>query len=99
MTRNYRVGYQHDVKIRIGLHTGGAALGGDNYVGLDVHRASRISSIAHGGQALAPAATRFLGEAGLPDGVHFRDLGEAQLKDIDASDSACSRELRPSRVH
>ncbi|MGI9584709.1 MAG: adenylate/guanylate cyclase domain-containing protein, partial [Acidimicrobiia bacterium] len=73
----------HDIKIRIGLHTGVAALGGDNYVGLDVHRASRIGDIAHGGQVLVSAATRFLGEAGLPDGVHFRDLGEVKLKDID----------------
>ena len=32
------------VSVRIGLHTGDGVLGGDNYVGLDVHRAARICS-------------------------------------------------------
>ena len=31
------------VRVRMGLHTGEAMLGGDNYVGLDVHRAARIA--------------------------------------------------------
>jgi predicted ATPase/class 3 adenylate cyclase len=76
----------HGVRIRIGMHTGVAALGGDNYVGLDVHRASRISASAHGGQVLVSAATRLLGETGLPSGVAFRDLGEIHLKDLDRSE-------------
>lgn len=71
------------VRVRIGVHTGVAALGGDNYVGLDVHRASRIAAAGHGGQVLVSAATRYLGEAGLPDGVTFGDLGEVRLKDLD----------------
>ena len=71
------------VRVRIGVHTGVAALGGDNYVGIDVHRASRIAAAGHGGQVLVSAATRFLGEAGLPDGVTFLDLGEFRLKDLD----------------
>ena len=41
------------VRVRIGLHTGEAVLGGDDYVGLDVHRAARIAAAAHGGQILA----------------------------------------------
>jgi predicted ATPase/class 3 adenylate cyclase len=73
----------HDVRVRIGLHTGVAARGGDNYVGMDVHRASRISEVGHGGQVLVSAATHLLGEGGLPDGVTFRDVGEFHLKDLD----------------
>lgn len=38
------------VRVRIGMHLGDAILGGDNYVGVDVHRASRIAHSAHGGQ-------------------------------------------------
>src|SRR5437016_7523258 len=34
------------VRVRMGLHTGTARLGGDNYVGLAVHQAARISSAA-----------------------------------------------------
>ncbi|MBA3235233.1 MAG: adenylate/guanylate cyclase domain-containing protein, partial [Chloroflexi bacterium] len=37
------------VRVRMGLHTGLAQLGGDNYVGLDIHRAARIAAAAHGG--------------------------------------------------
>ena len=30
-----------EIRVRMGLHTGLGRLGGDNYVGLDVHRAAR----------------------------------------------------------
>jgi predicted ATPase/class 3 adenylate cyclase len=71
------------VRVRIGVHTGVAALGGDDYVGLDVHRTAQISETGHGGQVVVSAATRMLGEAGLPDGATFLDLGEVNLKDLD----------------
>ena len=32
------------LRVRMGLHTGEGVLGGDNYVGLDVHRAARIAA-------------------------------------------------------
>ena len=38
------------VRVRIGLHTGEGRLAGPDYVGLDVHRAARISSAGHGGR-------------------------------------------------
>ena len=44
----------------MGLHTGEGTLGGDNYVGLDVHRAARIGAAAHGGQVLLSDATSAL---------------------------------------
>ena len=45
------------VRIRIGLHSGEAESSGDGYVGIDVHRASRICQAGHGGQVLASADT------------------------------------------
>ncbi len=40
------------VRVRMGLHTGEATMGGDNYVGMNVHRAVRIGAAGHGGQVL-----------------------------------------------
>ena len=48
----------NSVKVRMGLHSGEGRLGGDNYVGLDVHRAARIAAAGHGGQVLLSDATR-----------------------------------------
>ncbi|HEY2803649.1 MAG TPA: adenylate/guanylate cyclase domain-containing protein, partial [Actinomycetota bacterium] len=71
------------IRVRMGLHTGEGRLGGDDYVGIDVHRAARISASGHGGQVLVSDATRALVESTLPDGVELRDLGSHRLKDID----------------
>jgi predicted ATPase len=68
----------------MGLHTGEGTLGGDSYVGVDVHRAARISSAAHGGQVLISDATRALVEDSLPSDLTFADLGDHRLKDLDA---------------
>jgi predicted ATPase/class 3 adenylate cyclase len=71
------------VRVRMGLHTGEGVLGGDDYVGIDVNRASRIADAAHGGQIIVSDATRGLVKHALPEGVSLRDLGEHRLKDID----------------
>jgi class 3 adenylate cyclase len=71
-----------DVKVRMGLHTGEPTLGEEGYVGMDVVRAARICSAGHGGQILISEATRVLLRNDLPDGVEVRDLGNAQLKDV-----------------
>jgi predicted ATPase/class 3 adenylate cyclase len=71
------------VRVRMGLHTGEGRLGGDSYVGLDVHRAARIAAAGHGGQILLSAGTRALVEAVLPEGVTLRDLGAHRLKDLE----------------
>jgi predicted ATPase/class 3 adenylate cyclase len=73
----------HILRVRIGLHTGEGSLGGDNYIGLDVHRAARIAAAGHGGQVLLSAASRVLVETALPQGVTLRDLGTHRLKDLD----------------
>jgi predicted ATPase/class 3 adenylate cyclase len=70
------------VRVRMGLHTGEGTLGGDNYMGLDVHLAARIAAAAHGGQVLLSDATRSLAERALPAGIALRTLGAHRLKDL-----------------
>ncbi|HEU4488237.1 MAG TPA: adenylate/guanylate cyclase domain-containing protein, partial [Actinomycetota bacterium] len=70
------------VRVRMGLHTGEGILGGDNYLGMDVHRAARIAGAAHGGQVLLSDATRALAETCLPPATRLRDLGTHRLKDL-----------------
>jgi predicted ATPase/class 3 adenylate cyclase len=72
-----------EVRVRMGLHTGTGTLLGDNYGGLDVHRAARIASAAHGGQVLLSDATRVLVEPSLGSSARAKDLGEHRLKDIE----------------
>jgi class 3 adenylate cyclase len=38
-----------DLRVRMGIHTGEPAVGGERYVGLGVHRAARIAAAGHGG--------------------------------------------------
>ncbi|MEX1277983.1 MAG: AAA family ATPase, partial [Chloroflexota bacterium] len=71
-----------EVRVRIGIHTGQGTLGGDNYIGLDVHRAARIAAAGHGGQVVLSGATRSLVEGALPEGVRLRDLGPHRLRDL-----------------
>lgn len=72
------------LRVRIGMHTGTPAIVHGQYVGLDVHRAARISSAGHGGQIILSDATHSLVAADLPDGVTLRDLGMHRLKDLQA---------------
>jgi predicted ATPase/class 3 adenylate cyclase len=71
-----------EVRVRMGLHSGQAIAGGDDYVGVDVNRAARIAAVAHGGQVLLSDATRSLSERSLADGLELRDLGPHRLKDL-----------------
>ena len=70
------------VRVRMGLHTGEGRLGGENYIGLDVHRASRIAAAGHGGQVIVSESTRTLAEGALPPGTQLRELGAHRLKDL-----------------
>ncbi|HJT56397.1 MAG TPA: protein kinase [Ktedonobacteraceae bacterium] len=70
------------VRVRMGLHTGEPSRTPEGYVGMDVHRAARIMSAAHGGQVLLSQATATLVEQDLPDDMSLRDLGEHRLKDL-----------------
>lgn len=62
-------------KVRIGIHTGRAALNETGYVGLAVHAASRICSAAKGGQIVVSAAAREAIDGTLAQDVRFRSLG------------------------
>jgi predicted ATPase/class 3 adenylate cyclase len=70
------------VRVRMGVHTGEGILGGDDYAGIDVHRAARIADAAHGGQVILSDATRGLVQHALPAGVSLRDLGVHRLRGI-----------------
>ena len=61
---------------------GEGTVGGDSYVGIDVHRAARIAAAGHGGQVLISGATRMLVESSLPPDIGLEDLGEHRLKDL-----------------
>lgn len=70
------------VQVRMGLHTGEGVFGGDNYIGLDVHRAARIAGTGHGGQVLVSSTTAELVKPSLPQDLGLRDLGRHRLKDL-----------------
>jgi len=74
------------IAVRIGLHTGEGNRSGNDYVGVDVHRAARIGAAGHGGQVLLSSATVALIEGALPSGLNLHDLGEHRLKDLPRAD-------------
>jgi DNA-binding NarL/FixJ family response regulator/class 3 adenylate cyclase len=68
------------IRVRIGLHCGEAESADDDYVGIDVHRASRICQAAHGGQVLASA------EVASSAGPLARDLGTFDFRGLGRSE-------------
>ena len=70
------------LRVRMGLHTGEPVSRTKGYVGLDVHRASRICAAGHGGQILVSQTVKDLVALDLPPGVSLRDLGLHRLKDL-----------------
>jgi class 3 adenylate cyclase len=81
------------IRVRMGLHTGEARLGSDNYIGTDVNRAARIAAAGHGGQVLLSDSTRTLASSQLPAGVAIRDLGSHRLKDLPAPERIWQLEI------
>ena len=67
-----------EMNVRMGLHTGEAISGPDGYVGIDIHRAHRISAAARGRQILCSLTTTQL----LESAQNFKFLGEYRLKDL-----------------
>ena len=74
--------HDHRLQVRMGIHTGEGAIGGDDYVGIDVNRAARIAAAAWGGQTLLSESTAALVNRNLPAGVSVRKLGAHRLKDL-----------------
>jgi predicted ATPase/class 3 adenylate cyclase len=70
------------VRVRMGLHSGEAVAHGDNYVGKEVHRASRICDVGHGGQIVVSERTAVLLRDSLPRDITLTGLGEHRLKDM-----------------
>ncbi len=68
--------------VRIGLHWGQPQMTDEGYVGLDVHRASRIGSAGHGGQILLSEVTRQRVESRLPPDATLHRLGAFALKGL-----------------
>ena len=66
------------IRVRIGIHSGTAEMGHDDYVGIEVHRAARIGGAGHGGQVVVSDAVRALAPT-----QQFIDLGEHRLKGLD----------------
>jgi class 3 adenylate cyclase len=48
---------QGQIRVRMGMHTGEAAVTASGWVGLAIHEAARVCSAAHGGQVLVTEAT------------------------------------------
>ncbi|HKX16504.1 MAG TPA: LuxR C-terminal-related transcriptional regulator [bacterium] len=69
-------------RVRMGVHTGEPRAADGGYTGMDVHRAARVCSAAHGGQILLSDTTQALVARDLPGGVTLQDLGEHRLKDL-----------------
>ena len=70
------------IRVRIGLHTGEGARGGDDYLGIDVNKAARIAATGHGGQVVLSSTTAALAANDLPPGAALRSLGDHLLKDF-----------------
>ena len=70
------------VRVRMGIHTGGAEVRDGDYSGGAVNRASRLMSVANGGQIVVSTATEELLQNALPEKYGFVDLGEHRLRDL-----------------
>ncbi len=70
------------IRVRMGLHTGGAELRDGDYYGPDVNRAARLAALGHGGQTLLSEVTYALCRGEAPSEVGFNPLGEHGLKGL-----------------
>jgi predicted ATPase/class 3 adenylate cyclase len=66
------------LRVRMGLHVGMVERVGGSYVGLEIHRASRVASAAHGGQLLVTEPAR----VAVAGALELDDLGLHRLKDF-----------------
>jgi class 3 adenylate cyclase len=73
---------KHDVRLRIGLHSGRPTVSDGNYIGIAVHTAARICSAAHGGQIVVSGQIRDGFKDLTPHGTEFRTLGSHRLRGL-----------------
>ncbi len=76
------------LRVRAGIHSGGAVQRDDDYFGPTLNRTARLMSIAHGEQILVSAATEALLRDVLTADVSLRDLGTHRLKDLSRPENA-----------
>jgi class 3 adenylate cyclase len=69
--------------VRMGVHTGEAAVVEGRYVGVAVHRAARVCAAASGGQILVSATAREVAADALPPSLAFEEFGRRKLKGLD----------------
>ncbi len=74
------------LRVRMGLHTGGAMHEAGDYHGTAVNRCERLMSVGHGGQVLVSEVTHALTCDDPPPDVSFVALGEHRLKDLSRSE-------------
>jgi class 3 adenylate cyclase/catechol 2,3-dioxygenase-like lactoylglutathione lyase family enzyme len=72
-----------ELRVRMGLHTGEAAVTDDRYLGVAVHHAARICAAGHGGQVVVSQSTTAVLEDEPLDGIELRELGQHKLKDFE----------------
>ncbi len=70
------------LKVRMGIHTGDVIVEEDEYVGLAVHQAARISNAAHGNQILLSEAAQLAAADALPADITLEPVGQFRLKDF-----------------
>ncbi len=71
-----------ELRVRMGLHSGEPMEISEGYVGVDVHRAARISAAAHGGQVVMSRETAERLHDGDGQRDRLRELGPHSLKDL-----------------
>jgi class 3 adenylate cyclase len=73
---------KHDVRLRIGLHSGRPTVSDGNYIGIAVHTTARICSAAHGGQIVVSGHITDGIKDQTPPGARFRSLGSHKLRGL-----------------
>jgi class 3 adenylate cyclase len=71
-----------ELRVRMAIHTGPAALRDGDYFGPALNRVARLLAAGHGGQTLLSKATADLVRSRMPTDTGLRPLGRHQLRDI-----------------
>jgi predicted ATPase/class 3 adenylate cyclase len=70
------------LRVRMGIHFGEVIAEEDEYVGLAIHQASRVSDAAHGNQILLSETTRLAAGDALVGDISLEPVGQFRVKDF-----------------
>lgn len=70
------------LRVRMGIHVGEVIAEENEYVGLAIHQASRVSNAAHGNQVLLSEATHVAAGDALPAHITLESVGRYRMKDF-----------------